>query len=355
MGASLTARDLYKSFGGAVAVDGIDLDVPSGAFVSLLGPSGCGKTTTLRMIAGLEHVDRGQIAIDGKEVTHLSPQKRNLGMVFQHYALFPNLTAAENIAFGLRVRRMPSAQREERVRELLETVQLSNAAQKYPHELSGGMQQRVALARALAIAPPLLLLDEPLSALDAAIRESLRTELRQLQRRLDLTMIYVTHDQSEAMALSDQIVVMDKGAISQVGSPRELYDEPATRFASLFVGVSNNRETTVIETAGAPAIQWGPAALPISRDTHIPVGQRVTASWRPEAALLVQPESHGVGYLRGTLEMITFLGPITRLYVALENDDNQVMVDLSSEDAYRLRAGQTVTLRVPAKSVRVFA
>src|SRR5215207_9644392 len=258
MGAALRAIGLEKVYGTATAVDGIDLDARPGEFVSLLGPSGCGKTTSLRLIAGLERPDAGRIVIDGQDVTRLSPQSRGLGMVFQSYALFPNLSAYENIAFALRVRRRPKAEVKARVNELLDVVHLREAADKYPHELSGGMQQRVALARALAISPPLLLLDEPLSALDAAIRDTLRTELRRLQRQLNVTVIYVTHDQAEAMALSDTIVVMERGSVSQVGTPRDLYDRPATRFTAAFVGASNRRETTVVEDGGRPVVRWGP-------------------------------------------------------------------------------------------------
>ncbi|MBL8129578.1 MAG: ABC transporter ATP-binding protein, partial [Chloroflexia bacterium] len=236
MGATLQVRSLTKTFGDAIAVDDVSLDIAAGAFVSLLGPSGCGKTTTLRVIAGLERADSGRILIDGRDISHVPPQRRKIGMVFQQYALFPNLTASENVAFALRVAREPNAAVAARVRELLELVHLEEAANRYPHQLSGGMQQRVALARALAVEPPLLLLDEPLSALDAAIRDELRAELRRLQRQLNLTVVYVTHDQAEAMALSDQIVVMEKGRVSQIGTPQDLYDRPATRFTAGFVG-----------------------------------------------------------------------------------------------------------------------
>ena len=232
MGAALKAIGLEKVYGTAAAVDGVDLDARPGEFVSLLGPSGCGKTTSLRLIAGLERPDAGRIIIDGRDVTPLSPQSRGLGMVFQQYALFPNLSAYENIAFALRVRRRPRAEIERRVGELLAVVHLEEAADRYPHQLSGGMQQRVALARALAAEPPLLLLDEPLSALDAAIRDELRTELRRLQRQLDLTVIYVTHDQAEAMALSDRIVVMERGRVNRGELPCGLYDQPATHFTA---------------------------------------------------------------------------------------------------------------------------
>jgi putative spermidine/putrescine transport system ATP-binding protein len=355
MGAGLTARGLVKQYSGVAAVDGVDLDVRAGEFVSLLGPSGCGKTTTLRMIAGLEAVDDGEIRIDGTDVTDLPPQRRNLGMVFQSYALFPNLSAYENIAFALRVRRRPKAEVKARVNELLEVVHLREAAGKYPHELSGGMQQRVALARALAISPPLLLLDEPLSALDAAIRDTLRTELRRLQRQLNVTMIYVTHDQAEAMALSDTIVVMENGSVSQVGTPRDLYDRPATRFTAAFVGASNRRETTVVEDGGRPVVRWGPAVLPVVGNGDVRAGQTVTASWRPESAVLSDPASAGPGALRGQIELITFLGPITRLDVLLDGDAEPVMIDLSSTQAREFAAGQPVAITVPPEAIRLYA
>lgn len=355
MGASLTARGLTKQFGEMAAVDGIDLDVRAGEFVSLLGPSGCGKTTTLRMIAGLESVDRGVIALDGQDVTDLPPQKRGLGMVFQQYALFPNLTAFENIAFALRVRRRPKQEIERRVNELLQTVHLQDAGQKYPHELSGGMQQRVALARALAIAPPLLLLDEPLSALDAAIRDALRTELRRLQRQLNVTVIYVTHDQAEAMALSDTIVVMEKGKVSQVGSPRDLYDRPATRFTAGFVGASNRRETVVLESGLTNTIRWGDAILSADVAQHFAPGQAVSASWRPEDASLVPGVDHFAGGLNGVVELITFLGPMTRVDVLLEGDSEPVMIDLPSHEARPFAIGDPVRVAIPPESVRLYA
>jgi putative spermidine/putrescine transport system ATP-binding protein len=355
VGAGLTARGLVKQYGDTRAVDGVDLDVRPGEFVSLLGPSGCGKTTTLRMIAGLDPVDVGEIRIDGTDVTDLSPQKRNLGMVFQNYALFPNLSAYENIAFALRVRRRPKAEVKSRVNELLDVVHLREAADKYPHELSGGMQQRVALARALASSPPLLLLDEPLSALDAAIRDALRTELRRLQRQLNVTMIYVTHDQAEAMALSDTIVVMEQGRVSQVGSPRDLYDRPATRFTAGFVGASNRRETTVEDDAGRPVVRWGTAVLPLASNGDARPGQTVTASWRPESATISDPASASAEALKGTIEMITFLGPITRIDVLLEGDMEPVMIDLSSAHAQELEPGKAVAITVPAEAIRIYA
>jgi putative spermidine/putrescine transport system ATP-binding protein len=355
MGAKLQAIGLEKEYGPATAVAGVDLDARPGEFVSLLGPSGCGKTTSLRLIAGLERPDAGRIEIDGRDVTHLSPQSRGLGMVFQQYALFPNLSAYENIAFALRVRRLPRAEIARRVGELLAIVHLEEAAGRYPHQLSGGMQQRVALARALAAEPPLLLLDEPLSALDAAIRDELRAELRRLQRQLDLTVIYVTHDQAEAMALSDRIVVMERGRVSQVGSPRELYDQPATRFAAGFIGTSNRRLTTVEVIDGIPVIRWGSARLPVARNGGFPAGSTVLAVWRPEAAVVTDPVTAGADALRGSIELVTFLGPITRLDVRIDDDEEPVVVDVVSATARHLTTGQVVAVAVPPDAIRIYA
>lgn len=356
MGASLQARSLYKAFGEAVAVDDVSLDVAPGEFISLLGPSGCGKTTTLRLIAGLERADSGSISIDHREVIDVPPQRRKIGMVFQQYALFPNLTTFENVAFALRVSRESQNQVSARVNELLNLVHLEHAAQRYPHQLSGGMQQRVALARALAMEPPLLLLDEPLSALDAAIRDELRTELRRLQRQLDLTVIYVTHDQAEAMALSDRIVVMEKGKVSQVGSPRDLYDRPATRFAAGFIGANNRRLTTLEWIDDRPAVRWGTAHLPIATSGGHRPGDTVLAAWRPEAAA-ISTTGNGAKTqhaLHGTIELITFLGPITRLDVRVAGDDEPVLVDLVSATAQHLMMDQPVAVTVPPEAIRIY-
>jgi putative spermidine/putrescine transport system ATP-binding protein len=355
MGASLQVQGLSKAFGDATAVENVNLDVRPGEFVSLLGPSGCGKTTTLRLIAGLERADEGEIVIDGRQVAGIPPQRRRIGMVFQQYALFPNLTTYENVAFALRVSREPRARVAERVQELLELVHLEGAAKRYPHQLSGGMQQRVALARALAMEPPLLLLDEPLSALDAAIRDELRTELRRLQRQLDLTVIYVTHDQAEAMALSDRIVVMEKGKVSQIGTPRDLYDRPATRFAAGFIGASNRRLTTIEQNGDGATIRWGEGRITIDANGHVSDGATVLAAWRPEAAAVHALEGAPSWALRGTIELITFLGPITRLDVRVPGDDEPVIVDLVSSTAGAFATGQEVAISIPAAAVRLYA
>jgi putative spermidine/putrescine transport system ATP-binding protein len=353
MGADLMAIGLEKRYGAANAVAGIDLDARRGEFVSLLGPSGCGKTTSLRLIAGLEHPDGGRIVIDGRDVTDLPAQRRGIGMVFQQYALFPNLSAYENIAFALRLRRRPKEEVRRRVAELLALVHLEEAADRYPHQLSGGMQQRVALARALAVEPPLLLLDEPLSALDAAIRDELRTELRRLQRQLELTVIYVTHDQAEAMALSDRIVVMEQGRVSQVGTPQELYDRPATRFAAGFIGVSNRRQTTIDLSGNCPTVHWGTARLPILANGSYPHGATVMAAWRPEAARVADPAAASDA-LHGQIELVTFLGPITRLDVLLDGDAEPVLVDLVSATARDLAPGQLIAVTIPPEALRIY-
>lgn len=355
MGASLQVRNLYKAFGNATAVDDVNLDVAPGQFVSLLGPSGCGKTTTLRIIAGLERADDGEIIIDGREITHVPPQRRKIGMVFQQYALFPNLTTFENVAFALRVLRQSQSNVTARVRELLALVHLEEASDRYPHQLSGGMQQRVALARSLAVEPPLLLLDEPLSALDAAIRDELRTELRRLQRQLDLTVIYVTHDQAEAMALSDRIVVMEKGRVSQIGSPQDLYDRPATRFTASFIGVSNQRETTLERIDGHDSVAWGQARLPVAASHGARPGAPVLAVWRPEAATLAEGGNGAAGTLHGQIELMTFLGPITRLDVRLPDEPDPVLVDLVSSTANHLEMGQPIAIAVPPHAIRLYA
>jgi putative spermidine/putrescine transport system ATP-binding protein len=230
---------IRKSYGLFVAVDDVSLDIPAGTIVSLLGPSGCGKTTTLRMIAGLEHPDSGTVQIGGQVVNSIPPWKRNIGMMFQNYALFPHLTVGQNIAYGLRMRRAPKAQIRVAVTDAMAQVQLTGLEARYPSQLSGGQRQRVALARAIITRPNLLLLDEPLGALDKKLREQMQVELKQLQRDLKTTMVFVTHDQEEALALSDTVVVMDRGRVVQVGTPVAVYENPAGRFVSDFIGTSN--------------------------------------------------------------------------------------------------------------------
>ncbi|HEY6101780.1 MAG TPA: ABC transporter ATP-binding protein [bacterium] len=303
-----------KRFGPMTAVDRVSLHVPDGGFTTLLGPSGCGKTTTLRMIAGFYPPDDGDVLIGGERVNDLPPYQRQTAMVFQEYALFPHMTVLENVAYGLRMRHVPASEIRRRVRAALELVGLRGVDDKFPARLSGGQQQRVALARALVVEPEVLLLDEPLSNLDAKLRVRVRTEIRQLQQQLGKTAIYVTHDQEEALAISDRIAVMEGGRIQQIGTPIEIYHHPANRFVADFVGLANFVE----------AERTGPGSVRVGERTFIvPDGTAgsgpVTMVLRPEALRLhhIQPEG-GENVLRGRVRTVSFLGTLARYWIDAE-------------------------------------
>ncbi|HEY5798515.1 MAG TPA: ABC transporter ATP-binding protein [Bosea sp. (in: a-proteobacteria)] len=296
----LTLQSLSKVYGELAAVRDVDLSVAQGEFVSLLGPSGCGKTTTLQMIAGLVEPTAGRITLDGRDITREKPNRRGLGIVFQSYALFPHMTVAENVAFGLEMRKVAKAERDRRVAEMLALVHLASFAGRYPRQLSGGQRQRVAIARALVIEPPVLLLDEPLSNLDAKLREEMQFELRRIQRSVGTTTIMVTHDQAEALSISDRVVVMEKGAMTQIDAPYRLYERPATAFISSFVGKMNRIEGV---WRGGRAEVSG-LALP-SEPATLVEGEAVALSLRPEKILLAQP---GQGVLDGQILARFFLG-----------------------------------------------
>jgi putative spermidine/putrescine transport system ATP-binding protein len=309
----LDLSNLYKNYDSTAAVKDFNLRVERGEFVSFLGPSGCGKTTTLRMIAGFEQPTSGAIVMNGVDLTRKPPNQRNIGMVFQSYALFPNLTVAGNIGFGLKVAGRTTNEIKNRVGEMLALIKLEHLGERYPYQLSGGQQQRVALARALAIRPQLLLLDEPLSALDAKIRVALRTEIRAIQRQLDITTIYVTHDQEEAMSLSDRIVVMNHALIEQVGTPFEIYNFPKTAFVASFVGTLNSVTAEVVD-AGAGVVRIGGQAVRTAQTLN--GASQVTVALRPEL-LSLAPATNGANRLTGRVENITFLGAIVRIQVRL--------------------------------------
>jgi putative spermidine/putrescine transport system ATP-binding protein len=314
--AFLELTDVHKSYGRTVAVKDFQLKVEQGEFVSFLGPSGCGKTTTLRMIAGFEQLSAGAIVMDGVEISRRPPNQRNIGMVFQSYALFPNMTVADNIGFGLKVAGRPATERRARVDEMLSLIKLEQLGGRYPYQLSGGQQQRVALARALAIRPQLLLLDEPLSALDAKIRVSLRNEIRTIQRQLGITTIYVTHDQEEAMSLSDRIVVMNHAQIEQVGTPFEIYNFPQTAFVASFVGTLNSVPAEVVD-ANAGLLRVDGQQVRTAHAIHSRGADgRLTVALRPEL-LSLGPATNGANRLAGRVENITFLGAIVRVQVRL--------------------------------------
>jgi putative spermidine/putrescine transport system ATP-binding protein len=313
----LQLSGVEKSFGADSVVKNFNLAAARGELVTFLGPSGCGKTTTLRMIAGFESPTRGQIRIDGEDVTALRASRRNIGMVFQSYALFPNMTVAGNVGFGLRVAGKPPAEVKARTEEMLALVKLPELAARYPYQLSGGQQQRVSLARALALSPRILLLDEPLSALDARIRVALREEIRGLQRKLGITTIFVTHDQDEALSMSDRIVVMNNGAVEQVGTPSEIYNTPRTRFVASFIGTLNLIDAKIIDAvAGMVEIDGQRAATRRTLDGARPGDIRALAL-RPEA-LRLGPGGEDRNTLRGVIEDVAFLGAVVRLRVRLE-------------------------------------
>jgi putative spermidine/putrescine transport system ATP-binding protein len=322
--AFLEIENLKKTFGPHTAVQGFDLAVEKGEFISFLGPSGCGKTTTLRMVAGFEHPDSGRITIGGRDVTGLRANQRQIGMVFQSYALFPNMTVAENVAYGLKIARRPAAEIGARVGEMLALIKLPAMADRYPHQLSGGQQQRVALARALSINPQVLLLDEPLSALDAKIRISLREEIRAVQRKLGITTIYVTHDQEEALSISDRIVVMNEGRIDQVGKPFEIYNRPKTRFVASFVGTLNIVQGQVLDAAAGRILIDG-QEVRVSRGLNgLATGAAQAFALRPEAVTLGDG-GNGRNRLRGSIDQVSFLGSVVRIRVKL--NENAVLLD----------------------------
>ncbi len=320
----LALTGIRKTFGAEAVVKDFNLKVERGELVTFLGPSGCGKTTTLRMIAGFETPTEGSIRIDGRDVTHLSARRRAIGMVFQAYALFPNMTVERNIAFGLKVAGKPAAEIKARVDEMLALIKLSDLAGRFPHQLSGGQQQRVSLARALAPSPRMLLLDEPLSALDARIRAGLREEIRALQQKLGITTIFVTHDQEEALSISDRIVVMNEGAIEQIGSPGDIYNRPRTRFVASFVGTLNTLQGVVADPVEG-AIRVGQTMLRARGVIEgAMAGETRALALRPEA-LRLGPPADGDNALTGVIEDATFLGAIVRLRVRI--DGGALLVD----------------------------
>ncbi len=330
-GAPVRLDRVSRSFGTVRALDSLSLDIAPGELVALLGPSGCGKTTALRILAGFESVDSGTVTVDGRDIAPVPAAKRDMGMVFQSYSLFPNMSALDNVGFGLRMRKLRSAARQRRAAELLDMVGLAAQARQYPHQLSGGQQQRVALARALAIEPRVLLLDEPLSALDAKVRLQLREQIRALQQRLGTTTLFVTHDQEEALSMADRVGVMSSGSLQQIATPDELYAHPASAFVAEFVGIMNRIPGDLLGLLGTPSALVGaadgrPAGSADGKDALVrPEGLRLTAS----------PHGNGIVTTR------TFLGQLTRLSVRLSGDV-VVQVDQRTTDAAGISAGDSV-------------
>ena len=355
-GGSISIVGLRKEFEGVTAVDGLDIDIRGGEFFSLLGPSGCGKTTTLRMLAGFEQPTNGQILIDGVDVAQTPPNKRPVNTVFQSYALFPHLDVHKNVAYGLRWHKeLDKRSREARIREALELVRLSEYARRRPHQLSGGQQQRVALARALVLQPSVLLLDEPLGALDAKLRHSLRAELASLQHEVGITFVFVTHDQEEALEMSTRLAVMDRGRIVQLGTPQEVYQEPLTEFVADFLGVANLLDIECLPgTAATRTIRYGDFTL----EAQAPAGDDSTARRaviRPECVEVQEPGLTGANRLPGMVDSAVFLGSTTQLMIRLPH--GAVLQSLVTNSARRdsLATGQPVTVHLPSQSLRVLA
>ena len=346
---AICLRGVSKSFGAVRAIDDISLDVVDGELLALLGPSGCGKTTFLRVVAGLERPTSGRILFDGRDVTDRPTRERPIGMVFQTYALFPNLTVRRNISFPLEVRHRPRAEIDSRVEELLDLVHLGAQAERFPTEISGGQAQRCALARALAPRPQVLLLDEPLSALDVVVRVRLRDEIRRIQRSVGTTTIYVTHDQSEALAIADRVGVMQHGRLEQVGAPRDVYGEPQTEFAATFVGSRNVVELDVRD---------GRAALGrlFEVTTRNGVAGRIVSYFAPESVEVGPIASGANGGQLATIEGLTFHGAITRLQLTALVDGRQIRLyaDVPSRQAAPYEVGTDVSLHVDGRDVRCF-
>ena len=314
--AYLTLSNISKQFADTYAVQDFNLDIDKGEFVSFLGPSGCGKTTTLRMVAGFEIPTSGKITLDGADITNKAPNQRHVGMVFQSYALFPNMTVSQNIGFGLRVRKASESEIKDRVKEMVSLVNLEKHADKYPFQLSGGQQQRVSLARALAIRPNVLLLDEPLSALDAKIRVSLRAEIRSIQKRLGITAIFVTHDQEEALSISDRIVVMYDGNVEQVGTPFDIYNFPRTPFVANFVGSLNTAAAEVVDPEKGLLNMDGVQLVSAAKMDGLRKGDKVRIAIRPERFSFAS-DGKKANVLDCQIENITFLGSVVRVHILI--------------------------------------
>ncbi len=346
-GTSVLLQNLSRSFGATKALDGLSIEMAPGELVALLGPSGCGKTTALRIVAGFETADTGTVLVDGKDISNVPASRRDMGMVFQSYSLFPNMTALDNVGFGLRMRKLSAGNRRRRAGELLDMVGLAPQARQYPHQLSGGQQQRVALARALAIEPRVLLLDEPLSALDAKVRLQLREQIRTLQQRLGTTTLFVTHDQEEALSMADRVGVMRHGRLEQIASPDELYEHPATAFVAEFVGVMN-RIPGELQGDGMVAVLGG--VVPVQPDSEV-----TAPGDRDLVDVLVRPEGLAMQVVRngnGIVTARTFLGSVTRIGVLLSGDVT-VQIDKPSSQAAALSPGTSVAVSLPQDPVLI--
>jgi putative spermidine/putrescine transport system ATP-binding protein len=338
-GVGVELVDCRRTFGKVHALDSFSITIAPGELVALLGPSGCGKTTVLRAVAGLEQLDEGRVLVGGDDITHVPPHRRNIGMVFQAYSLFPNLNALENVAFGLEVRRVPASRRRTRAGDLLELVGLAGLAERFPHELSGGQQQRVALARALCVEPRLLLLDEPLSALDAKVRSQLRDEIRRIQLEVGITALFVTHDQEEALSMADRVGVMRSGRLEQLGTPADVYSTPATNFVAEFVGSVSRLPGRVVAPATVDVLGHR-LAIPGRGGASLTTGAQVEVLVRPES-IAMRPAADGPA----VVARASFLGATVRVVAALP-DGVEVSSMLSASEGFGFPAGAHVDIEL---------
>jgi spermidine/putrescine transport system ATP-binding protein len=354
-GGEVRLESLEKRFEDVIAVDSIDLEIASGEFFSLLGPSGCGKTTTLRLIAGFERPTSGDVRLDGASLAAVPPDRRNVNTVFQSYALFPHLNVLDNVGFGMRYQKVKRSERERRAKEALELVELGDYAKRRPHQLSGGQQQRVALARALVLRPAVLLLDEPLGALDAKIRRQLRVELKALQEEVGTTFIFVTHDQEEALSMSDRIAVMYEGRVDQVGTPREIYEGPATLFVADFLGVANVMDVEVMTSDGRGCrLRVGERELRAECD-FVGTGA-ASAVVRPERLRVMSHEQTGENHIPGMIDRTIYVGSNLQVMVRLANGGLlQASVPNDGIDLDSHEQGAPVSVHVPADALRILA
>ena len=352
MNVKITIVDAVKKYGDFTAIPDLSLEIQPGEFFTLLGPSGCGKTTLLRMIAGFNSIEGGQFYFGDRLINDLEPSKRNIGMVFQNYAIFPHLTVRKNVAFGLKNRKLPKDQIKEKTEAFMALMKISEYADRLPEKLSGGQQQRVALARALAIEPEVLLMDEPLSNLDAKLRVERRTVIKEIQNRLGITTVYVTHDQEEAMAVSDRIAVMNLGVIQQIGTPKTLYQRPSNRFVATFIGRSNLMDAVVKVNGSEKSIVFNNGyTVKMDNLTEVTDGQKVSVSVRPEE-LVINSTSEG-GSLTGTVLYSTFLGLNTHYIVELSDGSRAEIIQESQIDDI-IENGTQVNMTVKAEKINVF-
>jgi spermidine/putrescine ABC transporter ATP-binding subunit len=354
--AEVVLRNVVARYEDFLAVDDVSLTIESGQFVTLLGPSGCGKSTTLRIVAGLKKPTSGSVFFAGRDVTAANAADRNIGMVFQSLALFPHMTVADNVAFGLKMRGVSAAAIEKRVKRMLEMVRLDPLADRYPSQMSGGQQQRVALARAIAVEPSILILDEPFGALDRKLREAMQVELHQLTREMKITALFVTHDQEEALMLSDSIAVMNMGRIEQCGAPQEIYAAPATRFVADFMGMTNFLQGRVIgQDGGSLNILVGEATVNMLESLKVSQGAEVTFAVRPEKVLLAAASAPIGAGIEGTIRQVTYHGDASRIVLSLKNGETVVALEKNDRRSGDRSVGSKVWAHWAPEDMRVFA